>query len=158
MTAMIPVARFTTELFALLEETFDTVGGRYLDRGTSLFETLATVSAEEASRPVSARCASIAAQVDHTIFYLEVSGRYIRGTHEGQDDWDASWQRVHVTPDQWTTLLDRLHATHQETLALLRGITTWEGEEDLGGALNILVHTAYHLGEIRQALCTIKAA
>jgi len=158
MTATIPVARFTTELFALLEETFDKVGGRYLDRGTSLFETLATVSAEEASRPVSARCASIAAQIDHTIFYLEVIGRYIRGTHEGQDDWDASWQRVYVTPDQWAALLDRLHATHQETLALLRGITTWEGEEDLGGALNILVHTAYHLGEIRQALCTIKAA
>ena len=158
MTAMIPVARFTTALFGLLEETFEQVGGRYLDRDTSLFETLATVSAEEASRPVSARCASIAAQVDHAIFYLEVSGRYIRGTHEGQDDWEVSWRRGHATPDEWAALLDRLRATYQETLALLHGIADWEGEEDLGGALNILVHTAYHLGEIRQALCTIKAA
>lgn len=157
MTATIPVTRFTAELFALLEETFDKVEGRYLDRGTALFETLANISAEEASRPVSARCASIAAQVDHVIFYLEVIGRYMRGTHEGKADWDASWRREHVTPDEWAALLDRLRATHQETLTLLRGITTWEGEEDLGGALNILVHTAYHLGEIRQALCTIKA-
>lgn len=141
-----------------MEETFEKVEGRYLDRGTSLFETLTTVSAEETSRPVSARCTSIAAQVDHTIFYLEVIGRYILGTHEGQDDWEASWRHGHVTPDEWAALLDRLRATYQETLALLRGITTWESEEDLGGALNILVHTAYHLGEIRQALCTIKAA
>ncbi len=158
MTAMIPVARFTTELFGLLEETFERVGGRYLDRGTSLFETLANISAEEASRPISARCASIAAQVDHTIFYLEVVGRYIRGTHEGQDDWETSWRRGHATPAEWAALLDRLRTTYQETLALLHGIAEWEGEEELGGALNLLVHTAYHLGEIRQALCTIKAA
>jgi hypothetical protein len=157
MSATIPVTRFTAELFGLLEETFEQVGGRYLDRGTSLFETLANISAEEASRPGSARCASVAAQVNHTIFYLEVVERYMRGTHEGQDDWEASWRRGHVTPDEWTALRDRLRATYQGTLALLHGITTWEGEEDLGGALNILVHTAYHLGEIRQALCTIKA-
>ena len=33
----------------LLNETFDNVQGYYLDKGTSLFETLATISAEEAS-------------------------------------------------------------------------------------------------------------
>ncbi len=158
MVATIPVTRFTEELFALLEETFDNVEGRYLDGGTALFETLATISAEEASRPVSARCASIAAQVDHVIFYLEVSGRYILGTQVGKADWEASWRRRSVTREEWSALLDQLRATHRDTLALLRGIETWEGEEDLGGALNILVHTAYHLGEIRQALCTIKAA
>lgn len=158
MTAMIPATRFTTELFGLLEETFEKVGGRYLDRGTSLFETLATISAQEASRPVSARCASIAAQIEHTIFYLEVVGRYIRGTHEGRDDWAESWQHGQVTTEEWAARIERLRGAYEETLALLRGITTWEGEEDLGGALNILVHTAYHLGEIRQALCTIKAS
>ena len=29
-------------------------------------------------------------------------------------------------------------------------------EDTIGGALSIMVHTAYHLGEIRQALCTLK--
>jgi hypothetical protein len=157
MAATIPVTRFTAELFALLEETFDNVEGRYLDGGTSLFETLATIPAEEASRPVSAHCASIAAQVDHTRFYLEVVGRYMRGTQVGKADWAASWRREHVTPDEWAALIAGLRATHQETLALLRGIEGWDGEEELGGALNILVHTAYHLGEIRQALCTVRA-
>jgi len=26
----------------------------------------------------------------------------------------------------------------------------------MGGALSIVIHTAYHLGEIRQALCVLK--
>ncbi len=129
MAATIPVAHFTEELFGLLAETFEQVDGHYLDRGTSLFETLATISAEEASRPVSAHCASIAAQVDHTRFYLEVIGRYIRGTQVGQADWAASWQRVHVTPDEWAALIAGLHAAYQETLTLLRGITTWEARK-----------------------------
>jgi hypothetical protein len=29
-------------------------------------------------------------------------------------------------------------------------------EDTIGGSLSIVVHTAYHLGEIRQALCTLK--
>jgi len=44
---MIPVERFTIDLFELLTETFERVQGRYLDRGTSLFETLDTISAAE---------------------------------------------------------------------------------------------------------------
>ncbi len=39
----------------MFDETFEQVQGMYLDKGTSLFETLATVTAEEASRPVSAK-------------------------------------------------------------------------------------------------------
>jgi hypothetical protein len=38
-----------------------------------------------------------------------------------------------------------------------RGTSLFENTgNDLGGALAILVHTVYHLGEIRQALCTIQ--
>jgi hypothetical protein len=44
-----------------------------LDDGTSLFETLETVSAQEASIPVGGKCASLAAQVAHVIFYIETS-------------------------------------------------------------------------------------
>jgi hypothetical protein len=46
---------FANNLFAMMEETFESKHhGIYLDRGTSLFETLETVSAEEASVPVGA--------------------------------------------------------------------------------------------------------
>ena len=92
MARQIALDRFTTELYALLEETFERVQGSYLDRGTSLFETLATISAAEASRPVSASCASIAAQVEHVRFYLAVLERYLRGEAVGAVDWQASWR------------------------------------------------------------------
>jgi hypothetical protein len=38
----------------------------------------------------------------------------------------------------------------------MRGFESWEGENDVAGALAVVVHTAYHLGEIRQALCTVR--
>jgi hypothetical protein len=44
-------------------------------------------------------------------------------------------------------------------LTTLEGISDEEASIPVGGkcaALAIVVHTAYHLGEIRQALCTLK--
>jgi hypothetical protein len=41
-------------------------------------------------------------------------------------------------------------------LSTIRGFETWDGENDIAGALAIAVHTAYHLGEIRQATCVVK--
>jgi hypothetical protein len=154
--SQIALERFTNELFPLLEETFEQVHGIYLDKGTSLFETLDTISAEEASRPVSARCASIAGQVEHVRFYLEVLQNYMQQKEVGQIDWQASWHMKTVTPAEWQALKQRLRETYQAVVALAKSFETWEGEDEIGGALAIVVHTAYHLGEIRQALCTIR--
>ncbi|MEI2736167.1 MAG: hypothetical protein V9G24_16185 [Rhodoblastus sp.] len=54
------------------------VHGFYRDRGTSLFETLATISAEEASIAVGGKCATVAAQVKHIAFYLDVLEEAVR--------------------------------------------------------------------------------
>jgi len=156
MTQQIALELFTGELFPLLEETFERVNGIYLDQGTSLFETLETITAEEASRPVSARCASIAGQVEHVRFYLQVLQDYMQQKEVGKIDWAASWYLKTVTPEEWDALKRRLKSTYQDLTALIKGFDTWQGENELGGALAIVVHTAYHLGEIRQALCTIK--
>ena len=152
----IALERFTNELFEVLDETFEQVHGIYLDKGTSLFETLATITAEEASRPVSATCASIAAQVDHVRFYLDVLERHMRHETVGTIDWQESWQLKAVTSAEWDALRRRLKETYQRVLTLMKGFETWDGENEISGALAILVHTAYHLGEIRQALCTIR--
>ena len=48
MTKQIAIKHLPEILFKALDETFDQVHGIYLDRGTSLFETLETISAEEA--------------------------------------------------------------------------------------------------------------
>jgi hypothetical protein len=148
--------RFKADLYRLLDETFRNVHGHYLDRGTSLFETLATISAEEASRPVGGRCATLAAQVNHIRFYIEVLERYMKGEQVGKVDWDASWHVAGVDEEAWASLQRRLDAAYEGVLATMNGFTSWEGEDQIGGAIAILAHTAYHLGEIRQALCTIK--
>src|SRR3712207_6713065 len=95
-------------LLDFYDETFEQVHGHYLDRGTSLFETLATVDAATASRPVSVRCASLAAQVEHTRFHLEVLQRYLRGEAVGKVDWSQAWELVAVTPEEWAALIRRL--------------------------------------------------
>ena len=147
---------FSKEIMEILEETFETHHGVYLDKGTSLFETLDQISAEEASIPVGNRCATIAAQVEHVIFYLEVLRQVIVGQETGKLDWSEIWERVGgVTFEEWNDLKTRLRAAYDQTRVMLRGIENWEHNDAIGGSLAILVHTAYHLGEIRQALCTV---
>jgi len=156
MPQPIAVERFTKELFAFLDETFERVGGIYLDRGTSLFETLATISAVDASRPVSATCASIAAQVEHVRFYLDVVDRSLRGETIDPIDWDATWTLTTVTDDEWDALRQRLRDGYQGLRQTITAISTWDDAHDIGDPLAAVVHTAYHLGEIRQALCTVR--
>ncbi|MEZ4664470.1 MAG: hypothetical protein R2911_43615 [Caldilineaceae bacterium] len=72
MSNQISTEHYTNVIGYALKETFESVHGVYLDKGTSLFETLADISAAEASIPVGGKCATIAAQVEHTRFYLDV--------------------------------------------------------------------------------------
>jgi hypothetical protein len=149
----------TKEILDVFTETFESVMGIYLDRQTSLFETLETITAQEASQPVSSTCASIAAQVEHVRFYIDHLGEYMRGNNPGKADWGYIWRTVQaVTPDEWEASKARLKDSYQRTVSMIKGFESWEGEENLSGALAIVVHTAYHLGEIRQAMCVVKSA
>ncbi len=157
MSHQIPVDLFTRELFEILEETFEHVHGIYLDRNTSLFETLEPISAEVASRPVSQDCATLAAQVKHVCFYLEVLEGHMLNKPLANVDWQEIWRTTReVTPEEWDGIKRKLKETYQRVLALMKSFDTWQGENQIAGSLAILVHTAYHLGEIRQALCTVK--
>jgi hypothetical protein len=145
------------ELLDILDETFENHHGIYLDKGTSLFQTLETIDARQASQPVGATCASIAAQVAHVTFYLEVLERYIVANDTSKADWGYIWRTVReVTPEEWDQLRADLQRTYRRIVAMFQEVATWESDPHLSGALAIAIHTAYHLGEIRQALCTIK--
>lgn len=158
MAKQLALETFTTELLDLYTETFENVQGMYLDRGTSLFETLNTISAEEASRPISAACASIAAQVEHVRFYLEVHEKDLSGEEVGKLDWGEIWRTVStVDAAAWETSKMRLNETYQRVLTLLKSPETWERSASVSASMSIVTHSAYHLGEIRQALCTLKS-
>jgi hypothetical protein len=157
MSTQIQTEHFTNALYLLLDETFENVQGFFLDKGTSMFETLATISAEEASIPVGGKCATLAAQVKHVAFYLDVLERSVRTSTYERLDWGEIWRTTsEVTPSEWEALKDGLRGSYGRIKALIHDTTEWPSEREIGGAIATIVHTAYHLGEIRQALCTIK--
>jgi hypothetical protein len=157
MSDKIDQKHVTENLFDLLDEAFVTHHGIFLDKGNSLFETLETIAAAEASIPVGGKCATLAAQVAHVNFYLEVLEAYILKQDIGKVDWGDIWRRVDkVSSEEWKAYQDQLKETYQRILSLLQSIEDWNDEESIGGAMAIVVHTAYHLGEIRQAMCTVK--
>ena len=155
--AQIQVEHFTGVLYMLLAETFDNVQGIYLDEGTSLFETLATISAEEASVPVGGKCATLAAQVKHVSFYLDVLEQSVRTQQNEQQDWGKIWRETAaVTPEEWDAIKAQLRESYHRVKQLINDTIQWPSAESIGYAIAAIAHTAYHLGEIRQALCTLQ--
>ncbi len=149
---------FTKAVLELLDETFDNVQGYYLDKDTSLFQTLASISADEASTPVGGKCATLAAQVKHVAFYLDVIEKSIYDPDFPKADWDEIWRTVsRVTPEEWQSLQDELRNNYNRILDLIKAAPSWPSDAEIGGVIAVLVHTAYHLGEIRQALCILRA-
>jgi hypothetical protein len=157
LSTSIEFANFTKELLAVLTEAFESVQGFFLDPKTSLFETLATITASEASIPVGNKCATIAAQVAHVNFYLELTERYMMTGENERADWGEIWRTVSaVTPEEWAQSQERLKQTYQRMVALIQTYEGWNTEYAMSGAIGLVAHTAYHLGEIRQATCSVK--
>ena len=137
----------------MLDETFhgpSEQGSAYLDRGTGFSQTLGSVTAEQASTPAFPGATTIAAQVFHTRYYLDVLMVYARGG-KPDSDWAGSWARSTVSEAEWRELRDSL----QDKYASVRSALENEALPDdaFGGAmLAVLAHSAYHLGAVRQQL------
>lgn len=144
-------------LLMMLTEIFEEVNGYILDKGTSLFETLATISAEEASIPVGGKCATLAAQVKHVAFYLDVVDKNVRDPNSPPADWNEIWDTINVVDDaQWRKIQEELRHSYAAIRELVKSTPAWPSEREIGGAIAVVGHSAYHLGEIRQALCTLR--
>ena len=147
---------FSAELLEILDEVFDEDHGIFLDKGTSLFETLDQTSADVASAAIASGTVSIAAHVEHVILYLEVLGGHIAGEEIGEVDWGQIWERVNwVSNEEWDELRGRLRTTYTWLIDHLRTIDDWEQNDAIGASIAIVAHTACHLGAIRQGLHAI---
>lgn len=140
----------------VLDETFDDVRGIYLDKGTSLFETLAGISPAEASIPVGGACATLAAQVKHIAYYFDSVVSYLTDPDYPGANWNEIWETVReVDAEGWEMIIRELRESYVRILALLEATPEW-GEAEMAGTIGLIAHTAYHLGEIRQALCILR--
>lgn len=152
-----PYNLFKQAYLSLLEETFENVNGYYLDKNTSLFETLSTINASEASIPIGGKCATLAAQVKHTSFYLEVLHPSLANKDNTPADWGEVWRTTSsVTDQEWEAIQLDLHSKYQVITSYFKNTTEINNADEYGMLIAIIAHTSYHLGEIRQALCFLK--
>jgi hypothetical protein len=141
----------------LLNETFDGPeknASWYTEAkpGSGFFGTLEKLTAEDASIPVNGT--TIAAQSDHTRYYLWVANSYLNGD-EPMKDWEASWKITNVDQITWAQINEELQ---QEYTTLLKKIDSLDSldEQISKSLLGAIAHSAYHLGSIRQMIKAIK--
>ena len=68
-------------------------------------------------------------------------------------DWTEIWRTVgSVTPNEWDGIKAELRAGYDRILTLIGEMAAWPSAAEIEGAIAVIAHTAYHLGEIRQAL------
>ena len=157
MTKQIDISEVAAGFRFLLTETFESVQGAYLDKGTSFFETLAEISAAGASEPMG-NCATIAAHVAHTRYYLQVLEDRMFGRDLSYVNWDRIWDEVGAVDEaQWESMIADLKSTYQRILGHLDSADDWQGITELSSMLGIIAHSAYHLGEIRQMMCHLES-
>ena len=148
--AMIGATQFAESAAYILRETF--VGSpegqpsAYLDRGIGLFVTLDALSAEAASREFHGT--TIAAQTEHAKFYLDRICEFVNGRTEAVN-WEDSWLIETVNDAEWGALRGSVRKAYENTLICLAEERSWT-ELQIGMAIGMIAHTAYHLGAIRQ--------
>ncbi len=134
----------------LLRETFEgSPEGQpsaYLDRGTGFFSTLDATSADAASKEF--RGTTIAAQTEHAKFYLDRLCEYINGRTEPVN-WEDSWLIETVNDAEWDALRASVRKAYENSLKCLAENRPWTGMQ-VGMAMGMIAHSAYHLGAIRQ--------
>jgi hypothetical protein len=146
----IPVINFVETVAYLLREAFEGAPegqpNAFLDRGVGFFSTLAEVSAEAASRDFDGT--TIAAQTEHAKFYLDRICEFLHGQTEAVN-WEQSWLIETVVDEEWEALQGSVRKAYANTLKCLAEEREWSTMQ-VGMAMGMIAHTAYHLGAIRQ--------
>ncbi len=140
---------FVNSLNYLFKETFEgspPQGSIYLDKGIGVFNTIENLDAQTVSRAGSST--TIAAHVEHLRYYLDVLNNFMQGIVQAAD-WDKSWAKKEVSVEEWEDLKKNLHKSYEAVLEAYQKIEGWN-EDKMTEAMAMIVHTAYHLGAIRQ--------
>lgn len=67
------------------------------------------------------------------------------------------WNTVSVVDEtEWQAIQDELRTNYVLIQDLIKSTPARSSEWEIGGAMAVIAHTAYHLGEIRPALCTLR--
>lgn len=122
-----------------------------------LLRQLDTIDAKTASTRPSPGQKTIAAHTDHVQYGLAMLNRWAGGQANpwAGADWNASWKRTTVAEDQWRKLRDGLRNEADKWRKVVAARTSWD-DLSAAAALSTAVHTAYHIGAIRQILAAMQ--
>lgn len=148
---MIQEDDFKGTLKTLLAEAFgvsENPHGYFLDSGQAGFlAILDHVSAEIASQSVRSGNATIAAHCEHVNFILDV-------VRNPEIDWAGSWHLSTVNEQEWQQVRQTLRQRYEALIHAIDTMPEWNSNF-VGGAMIILTHCVYHLGEVRQMLSVL---
>src|SRR5687767_7437330 len=97
---------------------------------------------------------TIAAQTEHAKFYLDRLCEFMQGRTEAVK-WEQSWLIETVSDEEWNHLREGMLKSYENVLRCFAEIESWN-EDNIGEAIAIVAHTAYHLGAIRQIAKAVK--
>lgn len=141
---------FLKEILFVLRETFEGSpegeGSAYLDNRIGVLPTLDALSAAQVSTYFGET--TIAAHTEHAKFYLDRICEFLRGRDE-KVNWEQSWLIETVNDEEWKNLRDAVKKSYENVLRTFAEIETWN-TNNIGDAVAIIAHSAYHLGAIRQ--------
>jgi hypothetical protein len=149
---MIKKEDFLNNISKLLRETFEGSpegeGSAYLDRRAGVFSTIEKISAETASRSIGETDATVAAHLEHARHYTAALVEFMNGRTEAVN-WDESWLVKTVDETEWNLLKENVRRDYEKAIETFQSVENWD-DDKVGDAMAIVVHTAYHLGAIRQ--------
>lgn len=122
----------------------------FIDQGTGVLQTLASLTAEQASQAPKAGHTTIVAHSEHMRFHLAGMNAFLRG-EDPKVDWAASWKITEHDEAGWEKLQHDLKSEYQTFRTFFEHHAEWDARA-VGGAIGLLAHVAYHLGAIRQLL------
>ena len=146
-----PLASSLATLLTELVDGTAPTGGYMLNKGdVGLLRALDTLSAEEASHIVNGG-SSIAAHVDHCLYYFSLMNRWAMGEKNPWKgaDWSASWRKPNVNQSEWAKSREAFSSETRKWVNIIRDPRDVT-EAELTGMIASVVHLAYHLGAIRQ--------
>ena len=139
------------QALVVLDELFVEIHHLMLDPEDPMFRTLESISAADASREIGLGARCLAAQVEHTAFYIDTL------LADDEDaDWGAAWAIRTVNDAEWKALKLRLQTSYDALRRAIESQSTWD-EGAITNLLSQIGHAGYHLGQIREALAVLRS-
>ena len=137
----------------IFRESFEGVapgsnGTWYVEGREAIFNSLSSISAEEASRILPGQRSTIGAHANHLCYYLSLFNANLRG-EKPDADWSGSWAQQEFDEDGWRDVEIRTKSEFAEAIEWYRSDTDFRNDDHAVYAVANVAHAAFHLGAIR---------